>query len=60
MRVAPLGAYFAEELDTCLRDEAALSAAVTHAHPEGKAGAIAVAAAMAWRLRGESERTSRD
>jgi len=53
MRVAPLGAYFAEDLDTCLRPEAVLSAAVTHAHPEGKAGAIAVAvaAAMAWRVR---------
>jgi ADP-ribosylglycohydrolase len=54
MRVAPLGAYFAEELDTCLRAEAVLSAGVTHAHPEGKAGAIAVAiaAALASRLRG--------
>ena len=53
MRVAPLGAYFAEDLDACLRAEAVLSAAVTHAHVEGKAGAIAVAvaAAMAWRLR---------
>lgn len=53
MRVAPLGAYFADDLETCLRSEAALSAAVTHAHPEGKAGAIAVAvaAAVAWRLR---------
>jgi ADP-ribosylglycohydrolase len=53
MRVAPLGAYFAEDLDTGLPGESVLSAAVTHAHPEGKAGAIAVAvaAAMAWRLR---------
>jgi ADP-ribosylglycohydrolase len=55
MRVAPLGAYFAEELDTTLRGEAILSAGVTHAHPEGKAGAVAVAvaAAMAWKLRGQ-------
>jgi len=54
MRVAPLGAYFADELDTSLRAEAVLSAGVTHAHREGKAGAIAVAvaAAAAWRLRG--------
>jgi ADP-ribosylglycohydrolase len=54
MRVAPLGAYLAEELDGSLRAEAMLSAAVTHAHPEGQAGAIAVAvaAAMAWRGRG--------
>ena len=53
MRAAPLGAYFAEDLETGLRGEAVLSAGVTHAHPEGKAGAIAiaVAAAMAWRLR---------
>jgi len=55
MRVAPLGAYFAEDLDACLRGEAVLSAGVTHAHTEGKAGAIAiaVAAAMAWRLRSQ-------
>ncbi|EDY20784.1 ADP-ribosylation/Crystallin J1 [Chthoniobacter flavus Ellin428] len=54
MRVAPLGAYFAEDLDTCLRAEAVLSAGVTHAHREGISGAIAIAtaAAMAWRLRG--------
>ncbi len=54
MRVAPLGAYFAEESDSVLRTEAALSAAVTHSHSEGKAGAIAiaVAAAAAWKLRG--------
>ncbi len=53
MRVAPLGAYFAEDLDTCLRAEAVLSAGVTHAHREGITGAIAIAtaAAMAWRLR---------
>lgn len=53
MRVAPLGAYFSAESDTTIGNEAALSAVVTHAHPEGKAGAIAVAiaAATAWRLR---------
>lgn len=61
MRVPPLGAYFAEDLDTCLRAEAVLSAAITHAHPEGKAGAIAiaVAAAMAWQLRGQPKSTLR-
>lgn len=54
MRVAPLGAYFAEDIDESLRGEAVLSAGVTHAHREGIVGAIAiaVAAAMAWRLRG--------
>jgi ADP-ribosylglycohydrolase len=57
MRVAPLGAYFADEPDSTLRAEATLSAMVTHAHPEGKAGAIAVAAATAaaWRSRNESK-----
>jgi ADP-ribosylglycohydrolase len=52
MRVAPVGAYFAEDLDAAAR-HAALSAEVTHAHPEGISGAIAVAmaTALAWRLR---------
>jgi ADP-ribosylglycohydrolase len=55
MRVAPLGAYFADDLERCA-DEARASSLVTHTHPEGVAGAIAiaVAAAMAWRLRGEN------
>ena len=50
MRVAPLGAYFADDLDRVVA-EAARSAAPTHAHPEGVAGAVAVAvaAALAWR-----------
>jgi ADP-ribosylglycohydrolase len=47
MRVAPLGAYFAEDLDSRLREEVVASACVTHMHPEGKAGAIAVAVAAA-------------
>jgi ADP-ribosylglycohydrolase len=46
MRVAPLGAYFADDLDRVV-EEAAKSAAPTHAHPEGAAGAIAVAVAAA-------------
>src|ERR1043166_7371605 len=52
MRVAPLGAYFADDLERCAT-EARASSTVTHTHPEGVAGAIAVAlaAAMAWRLR---------
>lgn len=44
MRVAPLGAFFAGDLDATIR-EARASAEVTHAHPDGVAGAIAVAAA---------------
>jgi ADP-ribosylglycohydrolase len=52
MRVAPLGAYFANDLAHCA-DAARNSALVTHTHPEGVAGTIAVAvgAAMAWQLR---------
>jgi ADP-ribosylglycohydrolase len=54
MRVAPLGAFFADDLP-CAVEEARASALVTHTHPEGVAGtiAIAIAAAMAWRLRGD-------
>jgi ADP-ribosylglycohydrolase len=52
MRVAPLGAYFADDLDRCV-SEARASSIVTHTHPEGVAGTIAVAlaAALAWQLR---------
>lgn len=55
MRIAPLGAYFADDLERCA-DEARASSLVTHTHPEAVAGAIAVAiaAAMSWRLRAES------
>jgi ADP-ribosylglycohydrolase len=51
MRVAPLGAYFADDLEQCV-EQASLSSLVTHTHPEGVAGAVAVAiaAAVAWRL----------
>jgi ADP-ribosylglycohydrolase len=53
MRVAPLGAYFADAPRAELVEQARLSAEVTHAHPEGIAGAIAVAlaAALAWQRR---------
>lgn len=46
MRVAPLGAYFAPDLERVV-EQAALSAEVTHCHPDGVAGAIAVAVAAA-------------
>jgi ADP-ribosylglycohydrolase len=51
MRVAPLGAYFADDFARVV-SEARASAEVTHGHPEGQAGAIAVgiAAAWAWRV----------
>lgn len=47
MRVAPLGAYFADDIQRLLT-EATASAAVTHAHHEAQAGAIAVAVAAAY------------
>jgi ADP-ribosylglycohydrolase len=46
MRVAPVGAYFADDLREAAQ-QARLSAAVTHAHPDGQAGAVAVAVAAA-------------
>lgn len=49
MRVAPLGAFFAWELDS-IPEMAARSARVTHFHAEGIAGAIAVAVAAAVAL----------
>lgn len=47
MRVAPLGAYFAGDLPRAAA-EARASAEVTHAHPEGQAGAVAIGVAAAW------------
>ncbi|MFD0000488.1 ADP-ribosylglycohydrolase family protein [Nocardia sp. NPDC127526] len=46
MRVAPLGSYHAGDLDRAAA-EAVRSAEVTHLHPEGIAGAVAVALAAA-------------
>lgn len=46
MRVGPVGAYFADDLPAVV-EHARASAAVTHAHPDGQAGAIAVAVAAA-------------
>jgi ADP-ribosylglycohydrolase len=47
MRAPPLGAWFAED-DDAVVEQARRSAQVTHAHPEGIDGAIAVAVAAAW------------
>lgn len=55
MRVAPLGAWFADEEIATVLAEARASAEVTHAHPEGQAGAMAVAAAAAWLVRTEPD-----
>ncbi|MEV0648539.1 ADP-ribosylglycohydrolase family protein [Phytomonospora sp. NPDC050363] len=46
MRVAPLGAWFADDLDRAA-GQAALSAEITHRHGDGVAGAVAVALAAA-------------
>jgi ADP-ribosylglycohydrolase len=54
MRAAPIGAYFAEDPTEVAR-QAQLSAAITHAHPDGQAGAVAVAvAASVARLLGRA------
>jgi ADP-ribosylglycohydrolase len=61
MRVAPVGAYFADDLDAVVA-AARRSAIATHAHHEGQAGAIAiaVAAAAAWQTRGLPESEARE
>ena len=46
IRVAPVGAYFSYDLNV-VAEHAALSAIATHCHPEGLAGAVAVALAAA-------------
>jgi len=60
MRIPPLGAYFADDLDKVV-EQAALSTEITHTHSEGIAGAIAtaVASTYAWRLGQSNERPSR-
>jgi ADP-ribosylglycohydrolase len=62
MRSAPIGAYFADDLDRVV-DEARRSALPTHGHPDGQAGAIAVAVAAAVATamgEGERPRDGRD
>jgi ADP-ribosylglycohydrolase len=53
MRIAPLGAYFADDLHQ-VAEQASRAAEVTHAHPEAVAGAtgVAIAAAYAFNMRG--------
>ncbi len=54
MRVSPLGAWFADDVEETTR-QAALSAEVTHAHAEAQVGAIAIALAAGWAWRCKSE-----
>ena len=50
MRAAPIGGFFRGDPERAA-GEARLSAMITHAHPEGQAGAMAVAAAAALACR---------
>ncbi|GLV60511.1 hydrolase [Dictyobacter sp. S3.2.2.5] len=60
MRIAPLGAYFADDLPLVC-EQAELATSVTHTHPEAIAGAIAVAVATAcaWQLRQSGQMPTR-
>ncbi|GAB3978945.1 ADP-ribosylglycohydrolase family protein [Actinoallomurus acanthiterrae] len=54
MRAAPLGAYYPGDLERVAL-EATASAVVTHAHPDGIAGAVAVAVAASYVTRGDAD-----
>ncbi len=60
MRIAPLGGYYADDLDTCA-EQAERATVVTHTHPEAVAGGIAaaVAAGVAWQARDSNPRLTR-
>ena len=47
MRAAPIGAWFADDVDKTI-EQTALSAEITHTHPEAVVGAIAVSLAANW------------
>ncbi|WP_189073726.1 ADP-ribosylglycohydrolase family protein [Deinococcus sedimenti] len=50
MRAGPIGAFFADDLPTCV-EQTQLSSLTTHTHPEAIAGAVAVALAAALACR---------
>lgn len=52
MRVSPVGAFFADTDLPDVAEQATRSATATHTHPEGIAGAVAVATVIAWQHRG--------
>lgn len=54
MRAAPIGAFFAGDL-AITASEAAVSASPTHAHPDGVAGAVAIAVAACAVFAGERD-----
>lgn len=47
MRSGPIGAFFSDDLES-LVEQASLASEITHAHPEGIAGGVAVALATAF------------
>ena len=57
MRAGPIGAYFGDAFATVV-DQARLSAEVTHTHPEGQAGAVAIAIAASWAVSRDASRTT--
>jgi ADP-ribosylglycohydrolase len=59
MRIAPLGAYFADDLDL-IPEQAARSAITTHSHAEAVAGAIAVAFAAGLAFHCKATRREHD
>jgi ADP-ribosylglycohydrolase len=59
MRAGPLGAYFATDGPQRIVEESLRSAEVTHAHPEGAAGAAAVALGAAWAANNRGNITER-
>ena len=56
MRVAPLGAYFADDPER-ISEQASLSSIPTHSHTEAIVGAVAVAlaAGLAWQMKNSAE-----
>lgn len=59
MRAAPIGAFFADDLERVIA-EAKASAEVTHFHPDGQTGAVAVALAAAYVARHPRPQTAPD
>ncbi|MCA9777575.1 MAG: ADP-ribosylglycohydrolase family protein [Candidatus Eremiobacteraeota bacterium] len=47
MRAAPIGAFFADDVEAVI-EQATIASQLTHFHPDGVAGGVAVALAAAW------------
>jgi ADP-ribosylglycohydrolase len=60
MRVAPLGAFLVDEVAEKVVEQAQLAAEVTHCHPEGLAGSVAVALAAWLSARSRGDRPNCD